>query len=46
MNEEQIEDMYYYHEAMSNSVQCPNCLSDIGISEITNHIKHCKEESK
>ena len=46
MNEDEIEEMYYAHEAMANCVQCPHCLSDIGVLEINAHMKHCKEESK
>jgi len=38
MNEDEIEEMYYAHEAMANCVQCPHCLSDIGVLEINDHI--------
>jgi hypothetical protein len=45
MNEDEIEDMYSYHEAMANCVQCPYCLSDVGVLEINAHMKHCKEDN-
>ena len=45
MNEDEIEDMYAAHEAMANCVQCPYCLSDIGVLEINAHMKHCKEDT-
>ena len=45
MNEDEIEDMYARHYAMANCVQCPYCLSDIGVLEINAHTKHCKERT-
>lgn len=43
MSEEQNEEMYAYHDNMANCVQCPYCLSDLGINEINEHIKGCQD---